>query len=141
MTDSILLISTDPKLARRVQLALPATGSQELHCCATMCAAPDQRGWLLMLVDARAGDIDLSLRGRPAAPLIWLADPPLAPATPFGAGIIDCLDRGEKPSKLAFVLGQHIAAAQARRLRDSRSKSWEDGPQSAIATPPPRPEQ
>lgn len=135
MSHPVLLISADVRLQERVRRALPATLPLELHCAASLEAAakeaagdagPGTSGWLLILLDARVfapGTLaeELVLPGE-GAPVLWLSERPgmgeLEASLPVGRGqVIDYLHREVAPSKLAFVLQQHLATAYLRRLR------------------------
>jgi len=141
MTHAVVLVSRDAELAARVRRALPATLPIELHCATCLERAPGAPAWLLILLD---GDLlvepawqrrELPGGGPPSGlrlewpgegtPVLWLG------ARPGIAGlcerqpevlkhIVDYLDRSEAPSKLAFVLHQHLAAAYLRRMRAPR---------------------
>ena len=55
-------------------------------------------------------------------PVIWMAEPPLLTSTgnastPEDSIIVDYINRAEAPSKLAFILHQHLASAYLRRMR------------------------
>jgi len=144
MNHQILLVSRDQQLATRVRRALTGAIASDLHCDPRYRPCADRRGWLLILVDAAAGaDSGLadSDRVEPSArrgggtggsaaefgaavpvPVIWMAEPPLLTSTgnastPEDSIIVDYINRAEAPSKLAFILHQHLASAYLRRMR------------------------
>lgn len=130
MTHQVLLVSRDPDLAQRVGRALPAAIPNELHCAPHYREPADPRGWLLLLLDAHAASgaaaAAASPAGPPCGPILWLGDAPLVtqgapgPQGPWPGlpgRVVDYLDRRLAPSKLAFILHQHLAAAYLHRMR------------------------
>ncbi|HVA65055.1 MAG TPA: hypothetical protein VNF74_15120 [Terriglobales bacterium] len=126
MIHQVLLVSRDAALAARIRRALPARIPLELLCESRYRPAADLRGWLLVLLDARAGATALAAATAPASepgpPLLWLGEGPVltAAATERRLGprpIVDFLQRELPPSKLAFILHQHLTAAYLQRMR------------------------
>ena len=119
MTHQLLLISEDAALASRLRQALPAGLAVALGQSAGYQPCPDRRGWLLVLVDARALPAHLE---RESAPVIWIGGPPRLTETGgwepgLASRIADYVSRHEAPSKWALILHQHVAAAYLHRMR------------------------
>ncbi|MGH9466757.1 MAG: hypothetical protein ACRD1Y_05325 [Terriglobales bacterium] len=127
MKASLLLISPDEQLVRRVERALPLAPMAELR----LVVAP---GWpqagivpppVLVLWDVNATEPQPSAAPSEAGiPVLWMGIMPLLaaglPDNGLPGPVVDFLDRELPSSKLAFVLQQHLAAAYLRSLHRGR---------------------
>lgn len=114
MTHQLLLISRDPEMALRLRRALPEVLALELHSAPAYRPSSDPRGWLLILADAQAAappPVEAE-----DAPILWLGAGGGAEHLP-PVHIRDYVERTLTPSKLAFILHQHLTAAYLKRMR------------------------